>query len=106
MQDSFEMALAIGEMRGQLKELVHSMNGKSTRDEEFVRAIAKLQTLPDDVAAIRASVNSLESRMAGIETSNAARNGERNLLFALLKSPLLGWVFGAVSILSLLLQGS
>lgn len=87
-----ELALALGEMRGQLKELVHNVAGKAQRDEAMGRTIAKLESIPDDIKEIRKSIGEIESRMAQVELKQGQEEAKQGLLWAIFKSPTTAWV--------------
>ncbi len=99
--DSIQFAIAFGEMRGQVKELVHAMNAKADRDAKFADAITKLEQLPSDISDIKTRISGVEARLVTMETANTTREAERSLLYMLLKSPALGWIVGALTLIGL-----
>ena len=84
-------AEAIGEVRGQLRELIHSVNNQGMQNEAIGKALAKLESVPDQLAKI-------ENRLTQLETDKHRRDGAMGLGGALLRSPLLAWVFAAAVI--------
>lgn len=46
-----DTALLLGKVRGQLRELIHTLNNQVMKNDATARAIAKLETLPDDIEA-------------------------------------------------------
>ena len=83
-------AEAIGEIRGQLREVIHTMNNDGQRLEAIARSIAKLDAVPGDIVEIK-------ERLTALETDKHRRDGANNLAMAILKSPTLGWLVGAVT---------
>jgi len=68
-----DLALVLGEIRGQLRELVHG------------------------TASVSQKLDALTLRVAALETEQAQRKGASDLLKLILKSPALGWVVGAAT---------
>jgi len=66
-----DLALVLGEIRGQLRELMHS------------------------TANVSQKLDALALRVAALEVEQAQRKGASDFLQLLLKSPALGWVVGA-----------
>jgi len=83
-------AEAIGEIRGQLRELIHSMNNDGQRLEAIARSIAKLDGVPRDIAEIK-------ERLGALEVEKHRRDGAQGLMMAMLKSPTLGWLVGVAA---------
>lgn len=80
-------AEAIGEVRGQLRELIHSVNNQGQQNEAIGKALAKLEDVPKQLAQI-------ELRLTQLETDKHRRDGAIGLGGMLLKSPLVGWIAG------------
>jgi len=66
-----DLALVLGEIRGQLRELVHG------------------------TANVNHKLDALAIRVAKLENEQAQRKGASDVLQLFLKSPALGWVVGA-----------
>lgn len=64
--------LLLGEIRGQLRELIHSTNNTGMK------------------------VDALAMRVSALEAADQRRQGATGLLQTILKSPALGWLVGAV----------
>jgi len=67
----FEIGQQLGQISGQLRELIHGVNGVSTKQDALAIRVAKL------------------------EAAELRREGQSNLLAAVLKSPAVGWLVGA-----------
>lgn len=65
------MPLILGEIRGQLRELVHNSNNNS------------------------AKLDALGLRVAQLETERNRRDGALGVIQMFLKSPMVGWLVGA-----------
>jgi hypothetical protein len=87
-----ELALALGQIQGQLKELVHSVANQSQREEAMGRAIAELKNIPDDIREIKSSLSALSNRMTQIEMKDQREEGGRGVILTILKSPTVAWV--------------
>ena len=64
------IALLLGEIRGQMRELIHSTNSAGMK------------------------IDALAARVSALEAEHNRRQGATNLLQALLKSPAFGWLVG------------
>lgn len=64
-------AMILGEIRGQLRELIHGTNTNS------------------------AKLDALDRRVGKLESGEARREGATGALSAIMKSPTLGWLVGA-----------
>lgn len=67
------IAMLLGEIRGQMRELIHSTNNTSMK------------------------LDAIGARVAALEAEQQRRAGANGALSLLLKSPALGWLVGAVS---------
>lgn len=65
------IALLLGEIKGQMRELIHSIN----------------------LAAQK--IDALAARVSALEAEHQRRQGATSLIAGLLKSPALGWLTGA-----------
>ncbi len=65
------IALLLGEIRGQMRELIHSTNTTGMK------------------------IDALAARVSALEAEHNRRQGASNVLQALLRSPALGWFVGA-----------
>lgn len=79
--------MILGEMRGQLREVVHSMNNLTQKFDGLTREVIGLAGLGSIVAALQASV-------AELEKDRDRRDGATGIIGTLLKSPLIGWTVG------------
>jgi hypothetical protein len=81
-------AMILGEMRGQLREVVHSMANLGMKVDGLTREVIGLATLASDIGALKAKVEALEAERNRTE-------GAHGVVGTLLKSPALGWLVGA-----------
>lgn len=100
--DLQSLIMAVGEMRGQLREIVHTMNNMAQALNAATTAIAKLETIPANVAKVEADVASLEKRVAALEVAEHKRKGAISFWGWFIQSPVPGvivaigtavWVF-------------
>jgi hypothetical protein len=82
--------MILGEMRGQLREVVHSVNNLSGKFDALTREVVALGPLAVQIAEIKAKVEKLE-------TTNLQQTGAKNLVVWFLQSPLFAWVAAAVA---------
>jgi hypothetical protein len=79
--------LILGEVRGQLREIIHNMNNQALKNDAVAQQLAKLEGIPDRLDAI-------EARLVSLETDKHRRDGAMGFGGWLLKSPLIGWLAG------------
>ncbi len=81
-------SMILGEMRGQLRELVHTVNNLSTKFDALTREVVALGSMATELAELRIKVATLEAE--------ANQNkGARSFGMMVLKSPAIGWLVGA-----------
>ena len=90
--------LLLGEMRGQLRELIHKMNNREQKDEAVARTLAKLEDVPDRLERI-------ETRITTLESDKSRRDGERGAMTWFVRSPLFAWLIGGAVTVWALLKG-
>lgn len=83
-----DTAMLLGEMKGQLRELVHQGNNQAMKNDAVARALTKLESIPDDITEIK-------NRLTALETERNRRDGALGLGGAMLRSPVLAWLFAA-----------
>jgi chromosome segregation ATPase len=78
----------LGEVRGQLRELIHNVNSLSTKVDALNNQVVSAQETPAKFAE-------LTLRVAQLETERNRRDGAAGVIATILKSPAIGWVVGA-----------
>ena len=79
--------MILGEMRGQLREVVHSMNNLTQKFDALTREVIGL-------AGLGAEMTDLKARMIALEVDRNRRDGAVGVVETMLKSPLVGWFVG------------
>lgn len=72
--------MVLGELRGQVRELVHGVNGLNMKVDGLTREVVALGPLGADIAEIKA-------RLAKLERSDGEQSGAFNILKLILTSP-------------------
>lgn len=90
MPEKDDNNLIIGEMRGQLREVVHSLNNLSSKFDGLAREVMALATLAGELGKLQAKVEMLE-------TQKHRSDGVHSVALAVVKSPTLGWLVGAAA---------
>lgn len=93
MPEDQSLPLMIGEMRGQLRELVHQFANLAHKFEGVAQAVDASKHLPGLIAENKADIASLDSRVTALETIEHQRKGAITLGTALLKA--LPWLIPA-----------
>lgn len=91
------VAMILGEVRGQLREIIHTMNNERAKQDGVLKTLAKLESVPDRLDAI-------EKRLLELETDKTRRGAVNGLLSTILKSPAIGWLIGAAATVWMLLH--
>ena len=86
------IALALGELKGQVKSLTEAMNRKSDTESQLVVAVAQLQSIPNQIASLKQDMSQVESRLNQLEARNLRQDGAATVGSMILKSPLIGWL--------------
>ncbi len=94
----FSNDMVIGEMRGQLRELVHSVNNQSMKIDALAREVISLGPLASDLTDIKA-------RLMKLEESGNQQTGAAGVLKLILNSPLAYWIVGVAAFIWLTLTG-
>lgn len=90
--------MTLGEVKGQLREVVHSVNNMSQKIDALAGRVAASSNIPGDLAA-------LDVRVTALETDKHKRDGAMGFGGWLLKSPLVGWLATAAVAVWAFLQG-
>lgn len=98
VQNDTQLAIVIGEMRGQVREMIHAQNNIAMKVDAISQMVMLAAGLPDTVSA-------LSTRVATLEADLNKREGATGVVSAILKSPTLGWIVGAITTIYLYLSG-
>lgn len=92
MNEQANSDMILGEMRGQLREMVHGMNSLSAKLDAVSREVHGVGPLAIEVGMLRGEVDKLKA-------SDNRREGAQGVLAALVRSPAAAWVvsFGVAS---------
>lgn len=77
------LTLAVGEMRGQLREMIHAQNNIAQK-VDFLTERALL-------APTTAQIEALTKRVDALESVNDRQDGAKGVLAAVMKSPVAAW---------------
>lgn len=80
--------MILGELRGQMREVIHGMNNLSSKVDGLSREVIGLGSLAGEMA-------DMKSRIAVLEIGNNRRIGAEGVVAAIMRSPALGWLVGA-----------
>lgn len=86
-------AMILGEMRGQLREVVHGLNNLSQKFDGLTREVVALGTLAPLVGKMEALIEAQEIRIKALENQQKAVSTTANNIKAVLNSPALAWLF-------------
>lgn len=90
--DNTTLAMLLGEIRGQQREMVHSLNNLSGKFDGLAREVGGL-------GALAMIVGKLESDVQILKDARSKADGASSAWATILKSPAIGWLFtGAVAL--------
>lgn len=84
--ESMSQDMVLGELRGQVRELIHSVNNLTQNVMGLTREVSALGTLATTLAE-------LQGRLAIVEAKQHQSDGAKGVWAELLKSPFLAWLF-------------
>ncbi|WCM27103.1 hypothetical protein NDN01_24500 [Sphingomonas sp. QA11] len=90
--------MMLGEMKGQLREVIHNLNMMSTKLDALGERVISAADLP-------VKVKELEKRVLALEADRHRRDGAMSFGGWVVRSPLVGWLAGAGLALWMLLKG-
>ena len=85
MPDDQALPLMLGEMKGQMRELIHNFNNLAQRVEDLIRTVDRTAHLPAVVEEIKADMAALNVRVTALEAIEHQRRGAFSLGAALVK---------------------
>lgn len=80
-----DMKEGLGELRGQLRELIHNVNSMTIKIDSLAEKSAQSHDHPTEIVSIK-------ERLSALEIAEQKRDGAFSLGRLILKSPLLAWV--------------
>lgn len=100
-----QTSLLLGEVRGQLRELIHTSNNTAQKVDAIGSKVVSLDGLPAIIAESKADLAALGVRVDTLERDRDERKGAQGIIALILKSPALGWLMGAAVAVWALLKG-
>jgi len=86
--DDPNMAMLRGEVRGQLREVIHTVNGVSAKVDSLGREMGAL-------VGVAADVGDLKRRVGQLEARDSERRGAAHIADTVIRSPVVGWIAAA-----------
>jgi hypothetical protein len=105
MPPSDQNTMILGEMRGQLREVVHTINNLSVKFDGLSREVIGLGPLAADMAEMKLLAAAQTARIAELEGDRDRREGASGIVALILKSPALGWFVGVALPAAAILSG-
>ena len=87
--------MILGEMRGQLRELVHNVNNLSAKVDALGQGFTGLSREVGTLVALVGDVALLKVRLDSVEKQQERREGAAGIVKLIGSSPALGWLVGA-----------
>jgi hypothetical protein len=99
-------AMILGEMRGQLREVVHGLNNLSQKFDGLTREVVALGALATMVGKLEAMMETMDARVKMLENARSAHSASTSTLKMILNSPLVGWLFLAAVAVWVAIKGN
>jgi len=87
-----DIHIMLGEMRGQLRELVHATNNNSGKTDALTREVIEIKGVAAAIAALNVRVTAVESDVSILKTERNRREGALSLGEWLIK--MVPWLIG------------
>ncbi len=94
-----DMKEGLGELRGQLRELIHNVNNMSVKIDSLSEKSAQSHDHPMEIVSIK-------ERLSALEIAEQKRNGAFSFGALFLKSPVLAWAVAAMIVIYAKLKGT
>ncbi len=85
------LTLAVGEMRGQMRELIHTNNNMAMKVEHLTEKVLLAQALPAEVARLADVLVTAVARIDALEAEKNRSDGAKGVLAAVMRSPVAAW---------------
>lgn len=89
--DSSSHDMILGEMRGQLREVVHGQANLAMKFDALTREVIGLGSLATDLAEQKLASTALAARVDALEAEKSRREGAYGVVQAIAKSPVVAW---------------
>lgn len=97
--------MILGEMRGQLREVVHGQANLAQKFDALTREVIGLGSLASDIAEHKVLITALAVRVDALDTEKNRREGAQGVLQTILKSPLVGWLAAVAALVTAYVKG-
>lgn len=103
-RDVTGLAVMVGEMRGQLRELVHTTNNVSTKIDGLTREVIAMGPLAAELAELKGEIRVANAEIATLKSKDDQRRGAVGLVEFVIKY----WpgVLGFLLLLGVILQSN
>ena len=91
------LTLAVGEMRGQMRELIHTNNNMAMKVEGLTEKVLLAQALPAEVARLADVLVGALARLDALEAEKNRNDGAKGVFAVILKSPVAAWIAAVVA---------
>lgn len=101
-RDVTSLAVMVGEMRGQLREVVHTLNNVSSKIDGLSREVIAMGPLAAELAELKGEIKLAHVEIAALKSERDQRKGATNLVEWMVKH----WpgVIGFMLLIGLLLR--
>lgn len=97
--------LVLGEIRGQLRELVHTSNNNGTKIDAMTARIGAVEMVTSRFESILSAFEQVAARVDALEKVRDQQDGAAGMLNTIMRSPAIGWLVGAAVTAFALVKG-
>jgi len=83
--------MILGEIRGQLREVVHSVNNLTQKFDGLTREVIGLAVLGTEMAEMKGRMDKMDVDISALKSGHDRYEGATGILAYLMKSPTLAW---------------
>ena len=92
------LTLAVGEMRGQMRELIHTNNNMAMKVEGLTEKVLLAQALPAEVARLADVLVTALARLDALEAEKNRNDGAKGVVAAFMQSRFAAWTAAAAAV--------
>lgn len=98
-------SMLLGKMSGELGQVMGALKDLSGKVDSLSRDVFALGPLAADIHDIKTNIAAIELRIRQLEEKQMQRDGRDGVIALIVKSPALGWLAGAGTVIWAILSG-
>lgn len=94
------LTMAVGELKGQMRELIHLSNNNAQKIDGVAELVFKAQGIPQSITELQAEIDTVKTdlggRISALEAERNRNDGAKGVFAAILQSRFAAWVAAAI----------